>query len=132
MKIRMLNILTIIVLSTLLIIRFFSKDENGWISCLNYVGFVIAVCGFLFSFSSRHKKNKAANFIKGILFIIVVFLMILGCFIFTGNIALDVLINDEILLATLLISLPSNYYCELLDKFVIKQSEKENKNGIRR
>lgn len=39
--------------------------------------------------------------------------------------------NDEIMLWTLLISLPINYYCELLDKIINKQPKKEHTYGTK-
>lgn len=69
MKNRLFSFLTVIALLTLIIIRFCSGDASAWISCLNYIGLVIAVCGFLIEFASRHRKNKIANFIKGLLMI---------------------------------------------------------------
>ena len=131
MKKRPLNFFTAIALFTLILIRPWVDNTNSWISCLNYFGLVIAVWGFLIEFSSRHKKNKAANFIKGILILILAVMIIIGCFIFVGIIKLDVVVNDEILLWTLLISLPVNYYCELLGQIVNKQSKKEHTYGTK-
>lgn len=46
-------------------------------------------------------------------------------------IKLNVSINDEVLLWTLLISLPTNYYCELLDEFINGQTKKERTYGTK-
>ena len=120
MKKRPLNFFTVVALLALILIRPWVNNANSWISCLNYFGLVIAVFGFLIEFSSRRIKNKAANFIKGIFVLIITVMVIIGCFIVTGVIDLNVLANDEILLLTLLISLPTNYYCELLDNTINK------------
>lgn len=131
MKKRPLNFFTVVALLALIFIRPWVDDANSWISCLNYFGLVIAVCGFLIEFSSRHKKNKVANFVKGIFILIITVMVIIGCFIVTGIIELNVLANDEILLWTLLISLPTNYYCELLDNIINKRSKKEHTYGTK-
>ena len=54
MKKRPLSFFTVIALLTLIFIRFFVDDANGWISILNYFGLVIAVWGFLIEFSARY------------------------------------------------------------------------------
>lgn len=131
MKKRPLSFFTVIALLTLIFIRFFVDDANGWISILNYFGLVIAVWGFLIEFSARYKKKKVADFIKGVLLLVIAILIIIGCFIITGVIKLNVLINDEVLLWTLLISLPTNYYCELLDEFINGQTIKERTYGTK-
>lgn len=131
MRNRLFSFLTVIALIALIIIRFYADDASAWISCLNYIGLVIAVCGFLIEFASRYKKNKNANFIKGVLMIVIAIMIIIGCLIATGFIELSVLTNDEIMLWTLLISLPTNYYCELLDKIVNKQPKKEHTYGTK-
>lgn len=124
-NIRTFNFFTVVALITLIIIRFTNNNPNSWISCLNYIGLVIAVFGFLFEFSSRYSGNKVANFIKGIVIIVIALLIVFGCLIVTETIKIDALANDEILLFTLLISLPTNYYCELLDKIVRKYTKKK-------
>lgn len=121
---RTFSFLTVVALITLIFIRFMMQEASAWISCLNYFGLGIAVFGFLAEFSSRHKRNQIANFIKGILLLVLAGMVIVGCFIATGIIHLSTLANDEILLWTLLISLPTNYYCELLDKIIVKQSQR--------
>lgn len=131
MKERPLSFFTVIALLVLILIRVYIDDVSSWISSLNYIGLVIAAWGVLIEFSSRYKKNKTANFIKGILMLVIAMLIVLGCFIVTGVIKLSVLANDEILLWTLLISLPTNYYCELLDKLVNKQLKKEHTYGTK-
>lgn len=128
---RLFSLLIIFGLLTLMYIRSKNDNASGWISCINYVGLVIAVYGFLVEFSSRYKKNKTANFIKGLLVIVIVILTIVGCFIGTGSIILSTEANDQILLWTLLISLPTNYYCELLNNIVSKTSAKENTHGTK-
>lgn len=131
MKNRLFSFLTVIALVALIIIRFCSGDASAWISCLNYIGLVIAVCGFLIEFASRYRKNKMANFIKGLLMIAIAIMIIFDCLIVTGFIELSVLANDEIMLWTLLISLPINYNCELLDKIINKQPKKEHTYGTK-
>lgn len=126
MKKRLFSLLTVIALISLIVIRLFVREANGWISYLNYIGLVIAVWGFLIEFSSQYRKHKVANFIKGLLVIVIAILIILGCLITTEIIGLNTLANDEILLLTLLISLPANYYCELLGK-IINYSDKHHK-----
>lgn len=132
---RTFSFFTVVALVTLIFIRFMMQDASVWISCLNYFGLGIAVLGFLAEFSSRYKRNRIANFIKGALILILAGMVVVGCFIATGIIQLSTLANDQILLGTLLISLPTNYYCELLDKIVVKQSQrnvhKENIYGTK-
>ena len=72
-----------------------------------------------------------ANFIKGLLMIAIAVMIIFGCLIVTEFIELSVLANDEIMLWTLLISLPINYNCELLDKIINKQPKKEHTYGTK-
>lgn len=131
MKKRPLSFFTVIALLALIIIRPCVEDANSWVSFLNYFGLVLAAWGFLIEFSSRYKKNKVANFIKGIWILIIAILVIVGCLIVTEIIKLNVLANDEIMLWTLLISLPTNYYCELLEKIVNKQPKKEHTYGTK-
>lgn len=130
-NIRLFRFFTIIALIALILIRLHSNDASTWISCLNYIGLVIAIYGFLIEFSSRYKNNRIANFVKGVLLIIIAALVVGGCFIVTGFVELNTLVNDEILLLTLLVSLPTNYYCELLDKVVSNQPKKEHTYGTK-
>lgn len=130
-NIRLFSFLTIVALLTLIIIRLKNHEESSWISCINYIGLVIALCGFLAEFSSRYTKNRLANFIKGVILIVISILIVLGCFIVTGRIDLTPLADDEILLFTLLISLPTNYYCELLDLVISKYNNEEYSHGTR-
>lgn len=131
MKKRPLSFFLVITLWALIIIRLFVDDANGWISFLNYFGLVIATWSFLIEFSAQSQKNKATDFIKGVLILVIAVLVVFGCLIVTGVIKLCILVNDEILLLTLLISLPTNYYCELLAKLVNKQPRKEHTYGTR-
>lgn len=129
MKKSSFELFVVVALAALIIIRFFVHEAHSWISCLNYFGLVIAVCGLLIEFSSRCKKSKTADFIKGMFRIVIAILIVIGCLLVTGAIRLSVLANDEILLWTLLISLPANYYCVLLGKIVDKQNKKGYKYG---
>lgn len=126
---RIPSFLTIIALLALIVIRLIVNDASEWVSYINYVGLIISVFGFFSEFSSRYKKNTVANFIKGISLIIIALMIVVGCVIVTGVVKLDNRANDEILLFTLLVSLPMNYYCELLGKIVRKQSNMEDTHG---
>lgn len=129
MKKSTFELFVVVALAALIIIRLFAHEADSWISCMNYFGLVIAVCGLLIAFSSQCEKNKTVDFIKGLFIIVIAILIVIGCLIATGTIKLSVLANDEILLGTLLISLPTNYYCVLLGKLVEKQNKKGHTYG---
>lgn len=119
-----MNIVIIVVLITLMLIRLLSKENAGWITTVNFVGLVIAVYSFLVEFSSKSregKNKKCFNFCKGLLLIVIVLLAIVACFIFTGGITVSSKGEDEVLLLTLLISLPAREYSDLIVTFLDKE-----------
>lgn len=109
---RISSIVIIIAIFTMCFVRvaFDSSPQQAiWIPLVNFLGIPIAVCGIYSQISSR-----CSRVIKGIFVILFGLLTIIAVLILTGAIVLSALINDLILLITLLITLPSELYCQIL------------------
>lgn len=131
MRNRLLQVLVIVALLALIVARFLSHNSSAWISFINYICLIIALFGFLMSFSTRCKKCTTSNFIKGIIVLVIIVLVIIACFIYTGLIVISSFADDIFLLVTLLISLPSNLYLEILEPIMYNHWEKEKQHAIK-
>lgn len=104
------SIIIIVVLLILIGIRIADCGNSAWISFVNFLGLPMALYGLL---KQLHNSTK---FCRGIVSLILIALIGFSVFLLTGVIVLTSQINDIILLVTLLITLPSNYYSFLLRK----------------
>lgn len=109
---RMVECLTVIALFALIVIRVVvgSSDQTAqWISLVNFSGLFIAVLslyGQVFRECSREVRGG---------FFLVLVVLIVGLILILTNVWKPILmINDVVLLITLLTSLPSRLYCSIL------------------
>lgn len=111
MKKRITSYLSIIVLLILILIRpFLSDDQQIWIDVVNCLGLFCA--SFLLGLKILEKikdKEKKKVFI-GIFVLALTSLIIIICLVFTGAITVSTKAADEIMLITLLLSLPTDVY----------------------
>lgn len=111
----------IVFLLLLIFIRLFLPDgAYSWINLINYSGLLIAFVSL--SFDICNSCNHSNNFfslvtISTILFTI---LVIIGALIFTNILTPSSKTNDFIMLLTLLISLPSQFYIQLINFYLKK------------
>ena len=108
------SIITIVAIITLCVVRIFfdaSPQQSIWIPFINFLGIPIATIS-VFS----QVFSKCSNMVKGIFLIGFIILTVIAILILTGVLILSPMINDLILLITLLITLPSDLYCNFLSK----------------
>lgn len=114
MKTHISSISIIVALLTLCVVRAFIDDlpqTSIWISFINFAGIPIATYGLYVRIHSY-----CNNAVKGIFVIIFCIMAIIGALILTNVAILSTKANDIILLVTLLISLPADFYCKLFKK----------------
>ena len=114
MKTHISSIAIIVSLMTLCVVRFFINDLSQtsiWVSFINYAGIPIATYGV---YSRIH--SYCSNIVKGVFVIIFCIMAIIGALVLANIIIPSTKANDIILLVTLLISLPADFYCKLFVK----------------
>lgn len=111
----------IVFLLLLIFIRLFLPDgAYSWINLINYSGLLIAFVSLIFdicNLCSHSNKFFSLVTISTILFTI---LVIIGALIFTNILTPSSKTNDFIMLLTLLISLPSQFYIQLINFYLKK------------
>lgn len=88
-----------------------SEQTAIWIPFINFLGIPIAVYGVFTRVSQR-----CTDITRGFFVFLFMVLTVIAVLILTGVIILDALANDLILLVTLLITLPTDFYCIILSK----------------
>lgn len=88
-----------------------SEQTAIWIPFINFLGVPIALYG-VFSRINKH----CTDVVRGVFIFFFMILIVIAVLILTGVIILSALANDLILLLTLLISLPTDYYCIVFSK----------------
>ena len=86
----------------------------------NYAGLVIAIISLFFSMCNEYRQRKRFYPIAGIFAILIIVLIFIGILILTNIIVPNAKANDSIMLLTLLISLPSQLYVDLMGQYLKK------------
>lgn len=111
----------IVFLLLLIFIRLFLPDgAYSWINLINYLGLLIAFVSLIFDIcNSCNHSNKFFSLVT-ISIILFTILVIIGALIFTNILTPSSKTNDFIMLLTLLISLPSQFYIQLINFYLKK------------
>ncbi len=116
---KVFEIVEVVILSTLLVVRLFSNsEENNWINLLNFIGLIVAFTSLYMSIRMECSVYKKFDIITGAFVLILIALTIVLSFILTGFISLNTKWNDIILIITLLISLPTKLYCNIIGDII--------------
>lgn len=115
----LLSFFEMIILILLIFIRAVIKDENLlWINVVNYTGFLIALWSLFQNLKGVCNNDIKQNYVTGVFVISMILAIIPGVLILTGIIEVTAKINDIILLATLLLTLPIPYYQHRLIRYL--------------
>ena len=110
-----------VILIALIIARLtLPEGSYSWINTINYAGLVMAVVSLFFSMCNEYKHRKRFYSIAGFLTFFILILIVIGVLILTNIIVLNSKVNDFIMLLTLLISLPSQLYIDLMGQYLKK------------
>jgi membrane-associated HD superfamily phosphohydrolase len=108
-----------VVLFLLLIGRIVVSDEQSkWIQGIGFIGVVVALVDlYANTYKQNHQKDKF-KVIIGLAVIIATLLMIIAVGMIMNIIVLQSRGNDVLTILSLLISLPSELYCDWIKKYV--------------
>lgn len=112
------NIGIIVILTTLIFVRFFSTDATNWINAVNFGGVITAFLSLYFNIFDECKEYKKIDMLTGISVIIFCALIIVEILIVLEIISVSTMWNDVITLLALLVSLPSKLYKRILAKLL--------------
>ena len=113
------NIITIVVLITLIIVRLFvSTDITNWINAINFAGIITACFSLYFDTFNECRSYKKINIFSGISILLFCVLAIVEVLILIDIIRISILWNDIITLCVLLISLPTKLHKKILAKLL--------------
>ena len=108
-----------VILFGLIIVRLILPDGSySWINTVNYAGLVIAIISLFFSMCNEYRQRKRFHSIAGIFAILIIVLILIGIPILANIIVPNAKANDSIMLLTLLISLPSQLYIDLMGEYL--------------
>lgn len=96
------------------------EGSYSWINTINYAGLVIAIVSLFFSMCNEYRQKKRFYSIAGFSMLFIFVLIFIGVLILTNIIVPNSKVNDLIMLLTLLISLPSRLYVELMGHYLKK------------
>ena len=113
-----------VILFALIVVRLILPEGSySWINAVNYAGLVIAIISLIslfFSMCNEYRQRKRFYPIAGIFAILIIVLIFIGILILTNIIVPNAKANDSIMLLTLLISLPSQLYVDLMGQYLKK------------
>ena len=112
-----------VILFALIVVRLILPEGSySWINAVNYAGLVIAIISLFFSISmcNEYRQRKRFYPIAGLFVILIIVLIFIGILILTNIIVPNAKANDSIMLLTLLISLPSQLYVDLMGEYLKK------------
>ena len=114
-KQRIIDFCEIVVIFVFVIIRIMSSyDGSVWINCLNFAGVILALYSLYADVYGEYSKYEKINIITGVFYVILVPLLVIAALIVAEILVPNTKCNDIILLVTLLISLPSRLYKDLI------------------
>lgn len=107
----------------LIICRIFLKDENliwiGFISCLGVIVALVDLYNAVHNICIKNNNNKSYTVI-GSFVVAMIFGIVLLALSFTGIIVINNKWNDILSLITLLITLPQDFYCDIIKEYIKK------------
>lgn len=108
-----------VVLFLLLVARIVIPDEQSkWIQGIGFIGVVVALVDlYSNAYKQNHQKDKF-KVIMGLAIIVATLLMIIAVGMIMNKIVLRSRGNDVLTILSLLISLPSELYCDWIKKYV--------------
>lgn len=108
-----------VVLFLLLVGRIVIPDEQSkWIQGIGFIGVVVALVDlYSNTYKQNHQKDKF-KVITGLAIIVATLLMIIAVGMVMNKIVLRSRGNDVLTILSLLISLPSELYCDWIKKYV--------------
>lgn len=110
-----------VILVTFIVVRLILPEGSySWINAVNYAGLVIAIVSLFFSMCNEYRQMKRFYPIAGLFAILIIVLICIGILILTNIIVPVTKVNDSIMLLTLLISLPSQLYVDLMGEYLKK------------
>lgn len=111
----------VIALSALIVVRLIlPAGSYSWINTINFTGLIIAIGSLFFDMCNKYMQNKNFYSIVGWFVIFFVILVIIDVLILTNILNPSSKANDSIMLLTLLISLPSQLYVDLVGQLLKK------------
>ena len=123
MKVKTRNIIWAVieffVILMLLLIRVFVTAENwGWVSLVNYFGFLVALGSLFIRFYEVFRNKRQVNFVIGASIVVFLVAIGIGVLFLTEILKVTTKTNDIVLLLTLIVTLPVQLYEELLKKLL--------------
>lgn len=110
-----------VILVTFIVVRLILPEGSySWINAVNYAGLVIAIVSLFFSMCNEYRQMKRFYPIAGLFAILIIVLICIGILVLTNIIVPVTKANDSIMLLTLLISLPSQLYVDLMGEYLKK------------
>lgn len=116
---KVFEIVEVVILSTLLFVRIFgNSEENNWINLLNFISLIVSFVSLYMNIRTECSTYKKFDIITGIFALILIALAIVLSFILSGGISLNTKCNDIILIITLLLTLPTKLYCNIIGDII--------------
>lgn len=116
---KMIQMLLIVFLLVLFIVRcVINQPDNDWVRIVDYFCVLIAIVDLYIKLRLRSSKQKGFPIVTVITSIILVMLIIIGALVFTNILLISSKTSDILTIIVLLISLPSDFYCEIINKLL--------------
>lgn len=112
------NIVIIVILITFILIRVFINHIDKWIAIINYLGLIIVFANLYFEICQVNESKDKLNIIHGFALLSFIVFTVVFIFLMCDLIKLSSLLNDLILLFTLLISLPEKIYISFISRWL--------------
>lgn len=118
-KYNLYRLIIVAILLALIIVRLFLPEGSyAWINVINYIGLLISIVSLFFCMCDKYGQEKKFYPIVSIFVIFLLILICIGVLILTNIIVPSAKANDFIMLLTLLISLPSQLYVDLMGAYL--------------
>lgn len=122
MKRKIFNLIVIVLLCSCIVARIIVDNNNTkWIKGITILGFFISVFTLYFELYRQNKNNKRFAHFTGWFIIICIILLFLSVLIALRVIPTTNKFDDIIMIITLLISLPSVFYQQVLTNYFNKK-----------
>lgn len=109
-------------LITFLIIRITTNNINtGIIQTVNFSGLTLALVSLYMDLHNEYKSSKKFTFFTGVFIFILVILIIVATLIFFSVISFEPKTDDCITILTLIITLPSKFYTQVIFKKIFNK-----------
>lgn len=110
-----------VVLLALLIGRLFMSDEQSkWIQGIGFIGVIVALVDLYANAYKQNRKKDKFKIIIGLAVVVATILMVIAAGMIMDIIVLKSRGNDVLTILSLMISLPSELYCDWIKSYVDK------------